>query len=243
MPDKQPFTTRRGFIAALGFGAVSLYGLWAGYGAAPSPLALLKRMEDGGHSGGGHDGGGQGGQKEPAEAPPEGGHGGHGAASNDIDSFRQQAEAFAERYRLPDGSVYPRPLEAAPEMQMDHGSGHGGMSMNMTTDHSGNDPMSTVDAASQLETIDVYLLAYQWGYTPDVLRLDAGQPYRFRMMAADVTHGASIQLGQASRIIRLRPGAVTEQVLTFKQPGEHLIYCTVYCGMAHDAMKGRIIVV
>ena len=28
-PDKH-FTTRRGFIATLGFGGVSLYGLWAG---------------------------------------------------------------------------------------------------------------------------------------------------------------------------------------------------------------------
>ena len=36
-------TTRRGFIAALGFGGVSLYALWAAYGAAPGPLALFGR--------------------------------------------------------------------------------------------------------------------------------------------------------------------------------------------------------
>lgn len=41
MQQKNHFTTRRGFIAASGFGGISLYGLWAAYGAAPSPLALL----------------------------------------------------------------------------------------------------------------------------------------------------------------------------------------------------------
>lgn len=36
--NKPHFTTRRGFIAATGFGVVSLYGLWAAYGAAPLRL-------------------------------------------------------------------------------------------------------------------------------------------------------------------------------------------------------------
>ncbi len=236
MKDKQPLTTRRGFIATLGFGAVSLYGLWVGYGAAPSPLALLRSSSSGGHDAGGHgapaaEEGAHDAKAEPvAEAE---GHGGHGAASDDVDAFRKQAEEFAERYRMPDGSVYPRLLTAAPEVALDHSAhgAHGGMDMAASQDESVNEP------------VDVYLMAYQWGYTSDLLRLDAGKPYRFRMMAADVTHGASIQLGRASRIIRLRPGAITEQTLTFKQPGEYLIYCTVYCGMAHDAMKARIVVV
>ena len=35
---KKHFTTRRGFVAACGFGIVGLYGLWAAYGAAPVPF-------------------------------------------------------------------------------------------------------------------------------------------------------------------------------------------------------------
>jgi heme/copper-type cytochrome/quinol oxidase subunit 2 len=92
------------------------------------------------------------------------------------------------------------------------------------------------------EPVDVYLMAQKFAYSPDVLRLKAGQAYRFRMMADDITHGASIQLGTASRIIRLRPNVVTEQTITFTKPGEYLVYCTVYCGQAHDAMHGRIVV-
>ena len=38
MQSKKHFTTRRGFIAASGFGGLGLYGLWAAYGAAPGPL-------------------------------------------------------------------------------------------------------------------------------------------------------------------------------------------------------------
>ena len=62
------------------------------------------------------------------------------------------------------------------------------------------------------------------------------------MMASDVTHGASLQLGIGSRIIRLRPNVVTEQTITFNRPGPVLVYCTVFCGPAHDAMKARILV-
>ena len=82
----------------------------------------------------------------------------------------------------------------------------------------------------------------QWAYLPGVLRLQTGVPYRFRMMAMDSTHGAAIALGAGSRIIRLRPGVLVEQELTFKRPGEYLVYCTVYCGLPHGRMQGRIIV-
>jgi heme/copper-type cytochrome/quinol oxidase subunit 2 len=62
------------------------------------------------------------------------------------------------------------------------------------------------------------------------------------MMTLDVAHGASLQLGRGARIVRLRPGTLVEQELTFTQPGEYLLYCTVYCGLAHDRMQGRVIV-
>src|SRR5665647_941270 len=75
MNNKNHFTTRRGFIAASGFGGVSLYGLWAAYGAAPGPLALLGL-------GGAHSEAEAPGAAQPHDAPaaPDG-HGGHGAAA------------------------------------------------------------------------------------------------------------------------------------------------------------------
>ncbi|TWA93170.1 cupredoxin-like protein [Azospirillum brasilense] len=213
--SERHFTTRRGFIAGLGFGAVSLYGAWAAYGAAPLPFGGHKDTdapEPDAHRGHG-----------AAEAPAEaGGHGGHGASAGMApEEFRFEHDYFIQRYTQKDGSVNPHASEATHSHAAeghDHGHDAGG------------------------EPVDVYLMAQKFAYSPDVLRLKAGQAYRFRMMADDITHGASIQLGSASRIIRLRPGTVTEQVITFTKPGEYLVYCTVYCGQAHDAMQGRIVV-
>jgi len=205
------FTARRGFIAAAGFGMVSLYLLWAGYGAAP--------LGFGGH-----------GEAGAGDAPGAGGHGGGHAAADRTppEEFRGVVQRFVDRHQLPDGSVQPRRAAAPPVAAGGH-AGHG--------DHAAG-AASGGDAGP----IDVYLMAYQFGFMPSVLRLEAGVPYRFRMMALDVAHGASLQLGRGARIVRLRPGTLVEQELTFSQPGEYLLYCTVYCGLAHDRMQGRVIV-
>ncbi|MBL8702605.1 MAG: hypothetical protein JNK67_29760 [Alphaproteobacteria bacterium] len=88
----------------------------------------------------------------------------------------------------------------------------------------------------------IYLRARKWLFEPDTLRLRMGTTYRLRMMAIDASHGASIQLGRGSRIIRLRQGALVEQELSFARSGEYVVYCTIYCGIGHDRMSGRIIV-
>ncbi len=196
------FTARRGFVAAAGFGMVSVYLVWAGYGAAPLGL------------GGGHGRPAEG-AEGAAPGPGAAGHGGHGAAPSGPSSeeFRKLTEAFIEQNKLADGGV--RPGRAMQDHSM-HGAPPG--------------------------PVDVYLMAYQWGYAPSVLRLEAGVPYRFRMMALDTAHGASLQLGRGGRIVRLRPGVPVEQELTFSRAGEYLLYCTVYCGLAHDRMQGRLIV-
>lgn len=212
-PSKGHLTTRRGFIVATGFGVVSLYGLWAAYGAAP--LRLIAHGDEG--------------------APPDhsGGHGGHGRASGPIaEEFRRLTEAFIEANKLPDGSVGPqRALVAASATASEHPT------------HSAAEHSATqVTPQPAAEPVDVYLAAYQWGYLPAVLRLEAGVPYRFRMMAVDVTHGASLRVGGVGHIIRLRAGALLERELRFTRAGDYLVYCTVYCGMLHDRMQGKIIV-
>ncbi|MBP2305204.1 hypothetical protein GBZ48_00085 [Azospirillum melinis] len=206
--SERHFTTRRGFIAALGFSAVSLYGAWAAYGAAPLPF---------------------GGRKDAAPEPDA--HGGHGAAAGMApEEFRFEHDFFVQKYAQKDGSVNPHADADAHGGDAHGGHGHA---------DAGHDHGAEL---TSVEPVDVYLMAQKFAYSPDVLRLKAGVPYRFRMMADDITHGASIQLGSASRIIRLRPNVVTEQSITFTKPGEYLVYCTVYCGQAHDAMHGRIIV-
>lgn len=237
MDSKNHFTTRRGFIAASGFGGIGLYGLWAAYGAAPGPLALLGLDRPQAPSGHAEHGG------AAPEAPPaaSGGHAGHGAAAEgpSPEEFSRMTAEFAERYRMPDGSVYPRRLPSKDMAAMDPHAGH---SMPVESDpHAGHG--STVQPVDTDQAIDVLMTAGRWYYLPNVLRLDVGQAYRFRMMAVDIAHGASIQLGTAGRMMRLQPGRITEAALTFQKPGRYLMVCTVYCGEAHQLMQATIEVV
>lgn len=103
-------------------------------------------------------------------------------------------------------------------------------------------PDQVASHSGETSPLDVYLLAQQWSFDPGVLHLSANQSYRFRMMAVDVAHGASLQLGKASHIIQLPTGALVEQELSFTEPGEYLLYCTIYCGEGHQFMSGKIVV-
>lgn len=226
-------TTRRGFITAIGFGAVGLYGAWAGYGAAPLPFSSPFTPQ---------------GSPEPAEAAN--GYGGHAAAGGmSSEQFIERHEAFLQSSSQEDGSVAPR-NSSAPQATGDQDL-HGAQAdaHNMPADlHGGlaaaaDASRPTPADAGLAEPVDVYLLAYRFGFDPGDLRLEMDRPYRFRMMASDLAHGASLQLGSASHIIRLRPKVVNEQWITFKRPGTVLVYCTLYCGPGHDVMQGRITVV
>ncbi len=227
---KGHITTRRGFIAAAGFGVVSLYGLWAAYGAAPLPFGVKAHADD-----------------EATDAHAEGGgHGGHGASRGPTaQEFKRLTEAFIAAHKLPDDSVQvaraavPPIVAAALALHAHTGTGA----------HAHPAPAAdAAQSAAKVESapadgpLDVYLMAYQWGYAPSVIRLERDVPYRFRMMAVDVTHGAALRVGSGSRILRLRPGVLVEPQLRFTRAGEYLVYCTTYCGLVHDRMQGRIIV-
>jgi cytochrome c oxidase subunit 2 len=62
-------------------------------------------------------------------------------------------------------------------------------------------------------------------------------------MAVDAAHGASLQLGPASEIIRLPKGVQVERTITFTRPGTYLVYCTIYCGEGHQFMSGKLEIV
>lgn len=267
MSNNGHFTTRRGFVGAMGFGALGLYATWAAYGASPLPFSFASTAHDG-HDGGrlGHDG------------PMDGHGGGHGApAVADAPSdtrmtpveFTTRHADFVRTHRQADGSVRPTAPtahhDATPAMSgHDHGAAspdHGDHGPAMAMDHSGHGshgatpavstsdghaghgaPAASAPSAQAEAPIEVYLTAGRFAFEPDDLRLEKGRTYRFHMMATDVAHGASIAFGSASRIVRLHPDTVTTLDLTFREAGRRLVYCTVYCGLGHDAMHASITV-
>lgn len=184
-------TTRHGFIIWCGFAVVTLYGLWASYGAVPTSLGTARQAMQG----------------HPTVMEPAQNRDTHVRA----DEFRRLAQAFVNANLLPDGSVKPTVTEP-------------------------------IGGAYISEPVEVYLMASQYSYWPALLRLEPNIPYRFLIMAMDTDHGASIQFKGAAYMIRAPAEHVVEKVLVFKEPGEYPIYCTVYCGVGHDLMKGKIIV-
>jgi heme/copper-type cytochrome/quinol oxidase subunit 2 len=214
-------STRRGFVLGASFGIVGLYVAWAALDLAPWPFEWEHHPADG-HG--------------PEPAAPTGDHGGHGAAPAGLspEEFRRLADEFVRRHRLPDGSVGPAPSTpvAEPGAAVDPHALHGPSAV-----EPGGPPGPPGGPA------EVYLMAFQWGFEPAVLRLEVGRPYRFRMMAVDVPHGLALQLGSGSHVVRLRPGFLVERDLTFLRAGSYLVYCTVFCGTAHERMAGRILVV
>ena len=250
-PVKPHFTTRRAFVASAGFGGVSLYGLWAAYGAAPGPKALLGLD----HADGGPQAPGDSAETVTAMPAADGGHGGHGASAGvgpDPQEFSRQSAEFSERFRLPDGRVYPRRIAMMGAGNEDPHAGHILSGSTLARASSAPADAQATDAGHAMAAgvaapvtdpdgpIDILMTAGKWFYLPNALRLDAGQRYRFRMMALDVSHGASIQFGRGGRMMRLQPGRITETELRFTRPGRYLVLCAVYCGEAHDVMQASI---
>lgn len=231
-PKLRHFTTRRGFVILVGLLVLTLYFVWAGYGAAPVSLSFLTETESknmGGMAMGSH---------------------GSGTGAMTPDEFQEITEKFVEDFSLPDGSVRPTRQRMGSMAAM--GGGHQDRD-DQAGEHrdKGEAPehessmTGTKDdgkTAKEEEPVDVYLMAMQFSYIPRVVRLEKGVPYRFRMMSMDVNHGASIHTGFAGHIMRRPAQTMVEMVMTFPNPGEYMMYCTVYCGEGHSQMKGKIII-
>lgn len=220
-PEPGSLTTRRSFIAAASLGAVSLYGLWAGIGAAP--LRFWEQGEPGGDA------------MDMSAAGA--GHAEHGSAQSPTpDEFRAMTDEFLKRYQQSDGSILVEPGPAAHSMA--------GMTMAPDAIDAAHDMPGMTEQTSThddaVPPVDVFMVAQQWSFDPSELRLRTSTPYRFRMMAVDAAHGASLQLGRGSHIIRLPKGVLVERQLVFTEPGEYLLYCTIYCGEGHQFMNGKI---
>jgi cytochrome c oxidase subunit II len=88
--------------------------------------------------------------------------------------------------------------------------------------------------------VTVVMVAELYRFIPGVVRVPAGRPVRFRLTSPDVMHGFQI-VGTNANTMAI-PGYVSELTITFPEPGEHLIVCNEYCGLAHHQMQGRLIV-
>lgn len=82
-------------------------------------------------------------------------------------------------------------------------------------------------------------ISEEGGWTPGVLRVEAGQILHLSLTSDDVVHGFAV--GQMEiEPVDIEPGKVTNITLTFARPGIYTFYCTRWCGRNHWRMRGTI---
>jgi plastocyanin len=98
-------------------------------------------------------------------------------------------------------------------------------------------------AAAGMQVIDLEAhLPEEGGWTPEVLRIRAGEPVRLRLHSVDVLHSFAIgrtEIGPLDVV----PGKVTELEFTIDEPGTYTFFCTRWCSTNHWRMRGRLEVV
>lgn len=87
---------------------------------------------------------------------------------------------------------------------------------------------------------EVHMVAGVWFFSPNEIRVPAGSTVTFIATSRDVIHG--LALHDANVNLMLLPGRVARATAQFSRPGEHLFVCHEYCGIAHHAMFGKVIV-
>lgn len=88
---------------------------------------------------------------------------------------------------------------------------------------------------------EVVVIGRAWNFMPSEIRVPAGADLTFTATSADVLHGLH---AEGTRLnMMLIPGQVSQNTYRFEEPGEYLLLCHEYCGLAHHTMYGRIVVV
>jgi cytochrome c oxidase subunit 2 len=84
----------------------------------------------------------------------------------------------------------------------------------------------------------VIALVQMFSFVPNEIRVPARRPVTFRLTSPDVIHGFQIVGTNGNAMVV--PGYVSSFTTTF-EPGEYLIVCNEFCGVAHHGMQGRLI--
>ena len=88
----------------------------------------------------------------------------------------------------------------------------------------------------------VYIMASQYAFTPNKIRMKTGEHYILQILSIDVVHGFTIQMDGTSYNTVVMPMMVTEIEIKPDKPGTYLIVCSEYCGLGHDYMYSTLIV-
>ena len=101
----------------------------------------------------------------------------------------------------------------------------------------------TAVAAGQAPPSDVHeftMTAKNYEFDPSVIRVKKGEKVRLIITATDRDHGIKIQGYDINQ--ELKKGDPTTIEFTADKAGTFEFKCSVYCGLGHRKMKGKLIV-
>ena len=90
-------------------------------------------------------------------------------------------------------------------------------------------------------TVTVRAIGQQYSFTPQCMLVPADTPVNIRATSADVLHGFIIERTNVNAM--LVPGYISAVNTRFMTPAEHAVPCHEFCGIGHEGMWGRIIVI
>ena len=100
---------------------------------------------------------------------------------------------------------------------------------------------SNLGTALELDGVTVRLIAQQYSFVPNCVKVPAGTPVKFRLTSADATHGFILPDTNVNTMVV--PGFVSEVRTSFAVPGDYRMPCHEFCGLGHQGMWARVIVV
>ena len=90
-------------------------------------------------------------------------------------------------------------------------------------------------------SLTVTMVAARYGFYPTKIEVPADTPVKFRVASADVLHGFHVPFTNAATMVV--PGYISEVNTSFPRTGEYSFLCNEYCGLGHDSMWSRLVVV
>lgn len=90
-------------------------------------------------------------------------------------------------------------------------------------------------------SVTVRIIAQQYDFVPNCIRVPVGTPVKFRLTSADVVHGFLLPDTNVNTMVV--PGFVAEVRTSFTAAGEYVMPCHEFCGLGHQAMWAHVSVV
>ena len=91
------------------------------------------------------------------------------------------------------------------------------------------------------EPLVVKMTAKKYAFDPSTITVERGRTVRIEATAVDHDHGIEIEEFKVKA--RLDKGKPTVVEFTPDRAGEFTMKCSVFCGLGHRGMKGKLVVV